>query len=253
MTERTEQLNMGLVATKNLNECLKVDQHQLFRVVIGPLCDQSRMDAMLQSLTDSNPSGILPRMRHTGQILARHADLDLYPRLAAHVSDTVRGWACFMLPHLRSTSTLPELLTAIQTHANDAHFGVREWAWMAVRETLEQDLPLSIALLTPWTADPRPNVRRFAVECLRPRGVWCRHIASLKAQPAQALSLLEPLKSDPEQYVQDSVANWLNDASKSQPQWVSELGQRWLIESDSTSTQRIVKRALRSLNKAVKK
>jgi 3-methyladenine DNA glycosylase AlkC len=227
--ERIEQLNQGLVATTNLSECLKVDQDRLFRVVIGPVCGESTMSTMLQSVTDSHPSGILPRMRITGAMLAQRADL--YPRMSTHVSDTVRGWACFMLPHLFSGQPLPDLLSVIQPHADDPHFGVREWAWMAVRETLEQNLPLSISLLTPWTADPRANVRRFAVECLRPRGVWCRHISSLKAQPERALPLLEPLKNEPEQYVQDSVANWLNDASKTQPQWVSDLCQRWLTES----------------------
>ena len=102
-------------------------------------------------------------------------------------------------------------------------------------------------LLAEWTASPSERLRRFASEALRPRGVWCAHIAALKADPARALPLLAPLRADPSAYVQDSVSNWLNDAAKDQPAWVRTLCAQWLESSDAAATRRICQRATRSL------
>ena len=116
-----------------------------------------------------------------------------------------------------------------------------------MRPRLADDLQASVQALRPWTQDRSERVRRFASESLRPRGVWCAHIAALKSDPAIALPLLEPLRADPAAYVQDSVANWLNDASKDQPAWVRAVCARWLAGQPAAATERICKRALRSI------
>jgi len=64
-----------------------------------------------------------------------------------------------------------------------------------------------------------------------------------------ALSLLEAVISDPVKYVQDSVGNWLNDASKTNPDWVLQICDKWLETSDTRETRRIVTQAKRSLIK----
>jgi 3-methyladenine DNA glycosylase AlkC len=163
-----------------------------------------------------------------------------------HHSDTVRGWACYVVA-LEQSFSLAQRLAKIRPLADDPHYGVREWAWLAVRPHVVTDLAPAIRQFKTWVKHPAPNIRRFAVEITRPRGVWCAHLTALKERPREALPLLEPVKSDPSRYVQDSVANWLNDASKSQPDWVRELCKRWQRESDSAGTARICQRALRSI------
>jgi 3-methyladenine DNA glycosylase AlkC len=92
-------------------------------------------------------------------------------------------------------------------------------------------------------------VRRFTSELTRPCGVWCSHLTQLKTNPELAIHLLEPLKSDFAKYVQDSVGNWLNDASKSQPDWVRSVCANWLKVSKTKQTEYIVNKALRTLRK----
>jgi 3-methyladenine DNA glycosylase AlkC len=131
----------------------------------------------------------------------------------------------------------------IRPFAADGHFGVREWAWLAVRPHIHESLEETFGLLLKWTQDPDENIRRFASESTRPRGVWSKHIMELRENPAPGLVILDLLKSDPSKYVQDSVGNWLNDVAKDRPYFVRETLDRWLTESDSDATHAIVKKA----------
>lgn len=124
---------------------------------------------------------------------------------------------------------------------------MREIAWMAVRPAVESDLDEAITILSEWVKDADANVRRFASEVTRPRGVWCKHIERLKAEPQLGLAILEPLKSDGEKYVRDSVANWLNDSAKTQPEFVKDICSKWSEESKTKETAYIIKKATRSI------
>lgn len=236
---RLALLNEGAVASATLTEGLAIDFSMLLAAAVPAMGGDGL--ALMQAQAGA---GITRRMALAAQLLL-DTRVALAP-LQAHASDTVRGWVCFAIA-AQAGLTLPQQLAAMRPLADDGHFGVREWAWLALRPRLAASLDEAIALLAPWTADPSERVRRFACEALRPRGVWCAHIAQLKQQPQLALPLLQPLRADPAAYVQDSVANWLNDAAKTRPDWVRALCAQWLTESNSVATQRICKRARRSL------
>lgn len=178
----------------------------------------------------------------------KNDDHEFLSVLSGHTSDLVRCWATYIIGK-NETLTIKEKLQKIQEFASDKHFGVREICWMAVRSDIVENLEESLSILSEWTVHEDEYIRRFASESTRPRGVWCSHIEVLKQNPELGLSILEPLRSDPSKYVQDSVGNWLNDASKSQPLWVKHICERWISECPSKETKYIVKRALRTIEK----
>ena len=108
------------------------------------------------------------------------------------------------------------------------------------------------ARLEAWTDDPSPHVRRLTSEGTRPRLPWGKRIPGVIAAPERGLAILERLKTDPERYVQRSVANHLNDVSKDHPDRVLDIGRRWLGEAEGNAGDQawIVRHSLRSRLKA---
>lgn len=170
----------------------------------------------------------------------------IYARIATHRASVVREWGARIIAADRRL-TLEQRLGCARHYAADPHMAVREIAWASMRDDVLAELDLALRLFIPWVDDPDPNVRRCAVECTRPRGVWCAHSEQLKTEPERALHLLEAVRADPNRYVQLSVGNWLNDASRSRPAWVRTLCQRWQRESPAAATSLIVRRALRTV------
>ena len=246
-----EALNEGLVPTVNLNEFLALDLPRLARQVAGHIGLDPAHERLSDTLAMLGAFRPVKRHEHVARALydLAHERADrnrIAHALATHTSDVARAWATQWVAF--SGLPLADKLTSVRRFAADPHFGVREMAWMAVREEVADAVDEAVALLQPWVLDSDANIRRFASEATRPRGVWCAQVEMLKAQPWRALPLLEPLKADPSRYVQNSVANWLNDASKTQPQWVDELCRRWSRESRAAETSYIVRRACRSLS-----
>lgn len=237
-------LEHGVEETATLSEILAIDQLALFTNIFP-----NAPEALMTTVRASAHLGIATKMRNIGAAIQTHLPENEIAKIAEHTSDTVRGWACFAIAQDPANQTPKALLPKLKVAADDPHFGVREWAWMAARPTLTSQLDSSIEILATWTSDPSERIRRFASESLRPRGVWSKHISELKEKPELGLPILEPLRADPSKYVQDSVSNWINDAAKSRPDWAIQLAHRWEAESPATETRRIIKRGLRSINR----
>lgn len=242
------QLNRGELEAITLVEGLAIDQSQLLTHVARELLPAPPPAPDLVGL------GILERMRTIAGHWRAWADSDrrgdaVLAQLAAHRSDTVRGWACLAVVD-DDRLDLQERLRRARRFAADPHMGVREWAWMAARSAIAAQLPAAIGALQHWVEDPDPSVRRFAIEATRPRGVWTKQIKALVDDPELGRPLLEPLRAESERYPATSVANWINDAAKSQPSWAKRLIARWRKESPTKATAWIAGRALRSLKSA---
>lgn len=233
------ELNAGEAESITLVEILAIDSAKLARAAGLNGSDAERIAAA---------GGIVPRMKEGGRVLFERHGVKGAMKFAEHPSDTVRGWAAFAIAADGGLS-LDKRLTLVRRAADDVHSGVREWAWLAVRDAIVADVERALRLLGPWTGERSANLRRFASEATRPRGVWCAHIARLKAEPALGAPLLTALRADDSKYVQDSVGNWLNDASKSDGAWVRGLCARWMKESPTPATTRICGRAMRTLRK----
>lgn len=191
--------------------------------------------------------GLVKKMRRGGEILLNELGLDVVGVAQGWKSDTMRGWGAMAVGAAADLS-LEDRLLLIEPFAEDDHFAVREWAWLSLRPHVASDVDHSLRCLVPWTRRASDRQRRFAVEVTRPRGVWSVHIPTLKASPHLAEPLLDPLQADASRYVQDSVANWINDASKTASAWAFELCGRW-SDTQHPATERICRRALRFTRK----
>lgn len=232
-------LESGEIETATLVEGLSIDFATLLATVFPDMGKQAKSEI-------DPKAGITKRMVKTAEIVYQSKGMTALDILCKHESDTVRGWATYLIS-LAPNQSLKQRLVSLRVLADDPHFGVREWAWLSLRPHIVAAPEAAIKLLKPFTKEASANLRRFAVESTRPRGVWCPHIAALKTSPELGITLLDPLKSDKERYVQDSVANWLNDAGKSQPEWVLEQCRRWQKSTNSPATDYIVKRATRNI------
>ncbi|MFH6992616.1 DNA alkylation repair protein [Flavobacterium sp. FlaQc-48] len=247
-----EQLNKGEIETANLVEWLAVDQVLLLKNVLEQFDKTCYLEPVLCDIKSLKKLTVNTVNEAIGVGLMRQSilnnDVTILAEMSNHKSDLVRCWTAYTIGR-DSKLNINEMLEQIQVFAADTHFGVREISWLAVRSVILKNLNQSLEILLKWTFNENENIRRFATESTRPRGIWCEHSEELKKKPELAAAILNSLKSDSSKYVQDSVGNWLNDASKSRPDFVMDLCERWKAENPEEETLYIIKRALRTIKK----
>ncbi|NAS11141.1 DNA alkylation repair protein [Poritiphilus flavus] len=246
--EVIEYLNAGKIETKNLIEWLATDQLVLLRTVLESAKKLDWHDSFAAAVNAQKKPTANSNTKIIGETFIQLTDSNFVKmNLSNHPSDIVRCWSCWAESLFQNS--IENLLKAMKPYAADAHFGVREVVIFASKERLIVDLDKAMAILSGWISDEDENVRRYAVEALRPVGVWTKKILEFQENPEKGLHILEPLRSDSSKYVRDSVGNWLNDASKSKPDWVQAVCSRWKAESATKETAYILKRGLRTIEK----
>ncbi len=241
-------LNKGLIETKNLMEWLATDQLKLLKLVLIDLEKENWNINFEEAISAQKKPTSNTNTKVIGEVLgALTRESSVYKKLQKHTSDLVRCWSCWA--QSMHNDTIEELLPEMKKYAADTHFGVREVVVFATKERIIEDLDNSIDILGKWAASADENIRRFAIEVIRPIGVWTKKIPVFQESPEKAIVILDQLKSDTSKYVRDAVGNWLNDASKSQPDWVKTTCKRWEKESPTKATAYIVRRGMRTINK----
>jgi len=120
-------------------------------------------------------------------------------------------------------------------------------AEFAVRPFIIKDEKRMMAQMLAWAKSGNSDVRRLASEGCRPALPWAQALPRFKKDPTPILPILEQLKADPDAYVRKSVANNLNDISKTHPELVAKIAKEW--HGDNKDTDWIVKHACRTLLK----
>ncbi|MDN9859767.1 DNA alkylation repair protein [Clostridioides difficile] len=117
----------------------------------------------------------------------------------------------------------------------------------AVRAFIIKDEERMMAQMRKWSKHKSEHVRRLASEGCRPQLPWGQAISKFKKDLTPVLPILEQLKTDTSTYVQKSVANNLNDISKTHPDLVISIAKDWYGKNKSTNW--IVKHGCRTLLK----
>lgn len=117
----------------------------------------------------------------------------------------------------------------------------------AVRPFIINDEERMMAQMNKWSIHDNEHIRRLSSEGCRPALPWGQALTKYKKDPAPILPILETLKADPSLYVRKSVANNINDISKTHPELIAKLAKDWYGKNEKTDW--IVKHGCRTLLK----
>lgn len=150
-----------------------------------------------------------------------------FPDFVAVYGQDERYWDCSIAALARYTST------------SSSEFAVRPFIINQEARMMQQ--------MAAWAKHDNEHIRRLASEGCRPSLPWAQALDSFKKDPSPVLGVLELLKSDPSLYVRKSVANNLNDISKTHPGLIASIAKDWYGKNKQTDW--IVKHGCRTLLK----
>lgn len=162
-------------------------------------------------------------------------DNDFGDFIYAPYADFVAQYGCTKKDLYFSLRALKEI-----TQRFSAEDAIRYFINAFPQETMDE--------LLKWTEDTHYHVRRLASEGTRPKLPWAHKIS---IQPEDALPILDKLYFDRTRYVTRSVANHINDISKTNPELVLKTLEKWQ-KSDKQAPKEmeyIIIHSLRSLIK----
>ena len=181
---RQAELNSGQDESRTLAEILAITHSTLLTQVVP-----EAPEGLVEAAKRADSLGILARMQAMGEALYTHLGHSACLDLANHPVDTVRGWAVFALVSQEKDADVDTLLALVRPAADDPHFGVREWAWMAVRPHLVPRLDEAIraAAMDLGTLGAHPALRqRVAASAGRVGAAHSRAQEGAQAGPSAA-------------------------------------------------------------------
>jgi len=187
------------------------------------------------------------RLRHTTVTMKKYLPAD-YSRSLDIIYQVIPAfkshYTCFIFPDFVGQYGHDHVSLSLDALKELTKFGTSEFA---IREYIKRDLKGTLKVMNKWAVDENVHVRRLASEGCRPRLPWSFNIAEIMANPELTRPILEKLKADSELYVKKSVANHLNDFSRTHTDWMLDLVNSWDKKNEHTAW--IIKHASRTLIK----
>jgi hypothetical protein len=241
-TELRVQIESGDANTATHIEQMAVSFSALMAAVEPDLAD-------VAVVLDDLP--FIQRYRRAGALLLEkygEAAYAHWPR--ADRNDIYRGWQAFAIA--AAGLDVGNAFAAAIPFAADPHFGVREWAWLAVRDHVVAEPAEAVCVATRLSQEATAGGFhvRFAVEATRPRSVWGRHVLLYKREPELGENLLRVALGRPEQYPATAAVNWIADAASTRPDWARKFADQSRETVGSASTGRALDRLMHRVVRA---
>lgn len=140
-------------------------------------------------------------------------------------------------------------ITQTKVWGDHSSWKVREMSGQVLRKALQKYPEKTITILSDWVHSDNENIRRLAVESLRPLSVikWLRD----PTKNDKILTLLSIVKADPSMYVRKSVGNNLKDLTKYMPEKILDELQVWIQEANVLITDDLASKSKKELGEEI--